>query len=90
MNIQQNNNSRFYHRAYELSSHGHLTKITVPGMKFPPVEQASNPIRKHLVISLTIMPYLSQSFLKSNCFTLAFSQHFVIGSLFLLAFLWHI
>lgn len=40
---ERNNNSKFQPRAQDLPHHGLLTRIRIPGMEFPPVEQTSNP-----------------------------------------------
>lgn len=48
MLIYQNNN-RLYPRAYDFPSHGLLTRIIVPIMKFFPMKPVPNPIRKWLL-----------------------------------------
>lgn len=42
--------------AYGFAIHGLLTKIIVPRIKLPSVEEASNMIRKWLVTTIQIMP----------------------------------
>jgi hypothetical protein len=42
-------NSRLFHRTYDLLSHGHLTRVTIQGIKWTPLEQVSDLIRKQLV-----------------------------------------
>lgn len=47
--IVYDNNSRFYPTAYELPSHGLLTMVTIPGIKFLLWNRLQNPSRKWLV-----------------------------------------
>lgn len=45
MTIWQTKGSRIYPRAYEFPSHWLLTRVSVVGMEFPPLEQTSNSVR---------------------------------------------
>lgn len=60
MPIQQNNNSMSYLSAYNLPSHGLLTRITVPGMTFHPIGACFKCSQKVASYSITAIPLLHQ------------------------------
>lgn len=59
MSTIKNNSGRFS-RTHDCQRHGLLVRFTVVGNELSLMEQASNPIRKAVVIPVTFVPLLLQ------------------------------